>query len=170
MTRDVGGHRVDLLRRTINVERQRLQGGQLGPLKSRSSRRVVPVGQVVIEELAAHLAAYPTDGPLSVNEVGENPSPIAAGGPGGTRPPIRWESTSLVTGCRTFAAAQISGGASVKQVQPVLGHASAAIALQTYSHPWPGDEDRTRDVMDAVLSPLRHAPADCLRTEEVADV
>ena len=59
-----------------------------------------------------------------------------------------------------FASALISGGASVKQVQSVLGHASAVITLQTYSHLWPGDDDRTRDVMDAALSPL----ADSLRT------
>ena len=42
----------------------------------------------------------------------------------------------------------------------VLGHASAMITLRTYAHLWPGDEDRTRDVMDAALSPL----ADSLRT------
>jgi hypothetical protein len=46
-----------------------------------------------------------------------------------------------------------------KQVQMVLGHASAVITLQTYSHLWPGDDDRKQDVMDA-LSPL----ADSLRT------
>jgi integrase len=64
-----------------------------------------------------------------------------------------------------FASALISGGASVKQVQTVLGHASAVITLQTYSHLWPGDDDRTRDVMDAALSPL----ADSLRTARASD-
>ena len=49
----------------------------------------------------------------------------------------------------------------MKQVQTVLGHASAVITLRTYAHLWPGDEDRTRDVMDAALSPL----ADSVRTE-----
>ncbi len=56
-------------------------------------------------------------------------------------------------GLRHFtASALISGGASVKQVQTVLGHSSAAITLRVYSHMWPGDEDRTRNVMDAALS------------------
>ena len=59
------------------------------------------------------------------------------------------------------ASALISGGASVKQVQAVLGHASANITLRTYAHLFPGDDDRTRNVMDAVLSPL----ADRVRTE-----
>jgi len=60
-----------------------------------------------------------------------------------------------------YASALIAGGASVKQVQTVLGHASAVITLRTYAHLWPGDEDRTRNVMDAALSPI----ADSVRTE-----
>jgi integrase len=66
---------------------------------------------------------------------------------------------------RHFAAsALISGGASVKQVRALLGHASAVVTLRTYSHLWPGDEDRTRSVLDAALDPLG-AHADSLRTE-----
>ena len=61
------------------------------------------------------------------------------------------------------ASALVSGGASVEQVPTILGHSSAVTALRTYSHLWPGDEDRSRDVMDAALSPL--ALADSLRTE-----
>ena len=54
-----------------------------------------------------------------------------------------------------FASALIAGGASVKQVQVVLGHANAMITLRTYAHLWPGDDDRTRAVMDATLDVLR---------------
>lgn len=54
-----------------------------------------------------------------------------------------------------YASALIAGGASVRQVQPVLGHASAVITLRIYAHLWPGEEDRTRTVMDAVLGGLR---------------
>jgi hypothetical protein len=54
-----------------------------------------------------------------------------------------------------FASALIAGGASVKQVQVVLGHANAMITLRTYAHLWPGDDDRTRAVMDATLDALR---------------
>jgi integrase len=67
---------------------------------------------------------------------------------------------------RHFAAsALISGGASVKQVQAFLGHASAVITLRTYAHLFPGDEDRTRTVLDAALSPL----ADSVRTGAASD-
>ena len=65
---------------------------------------------------------------------------------------------------RLFAAsALLSGGASVKQVQTFLGHASAGITLRTYAHMFPGDEGRTQTVLDAALSSA--AVADSVRTE-----
>lgn len=157
---------VDFLRRTISVERQRDQAGRLTAVKSRTSRRVVPVGQVVIDALAAHLAAYPSAGALVVDELDE---PLLY---------RRWR-TLMDAATRKigadftahdlrhfYASALIAGGASVKQVQQRLGHASAVITLQTYAHLWPGDDDRTRDVIDAALSPL----ADSLRTAAASDV
>ena len=56
------------------------------------------------------------------------------------------------------ASALIAGGASVKQVQMILGHASAAVTLGVYAHLWPGDDDRARSILDAAL-------AACVRTE-----
>ncbi|MGA8847488.1 MAG: site-specific integrase, partial [Nocardioides sp.] len=157
-------HDVDYLRREIRVERQRLQSGEIAPLKSQSSRRKVPVGKVVMEALAAHLTEFPgTDDALFVNEFSE---PLEY---------RRWKrlwsdaaSAAKVSATthdlRHFAAsALISGGASVKQVQTFLGHASAVITLRTYAHMFPGDEDRTRNVLDAALSPA--ALADSVRTE-----
>jgi integrase len=156
---------VDFLRRTIRVERQRLQTGELAAVKSKASRRTVPVGQVVIDTLAAHLVAYPSQGALFCDEFGH---PLTY---------RRWKrllrdaaaSAGVETtshGLRHFAAsALISGGASVKQVQTFLGHSSAVITLRTYAHLFPGDEDRTRNVLDAALSPL----ADSLRTETASD-
>lgn len=157
---------VDFLRRTISVKRQRLQSGEMAPLKSASSRRVVPVGHVVIDELAAHLAVYPSEAALFTDELGR---PL-----GYSRWKREWRAAAeaaKVSGSTAhslrhfFASALISGGASVKQVQTVLGHSSAVITLRTYAHLWPGDDDRTRDVMDAALSNL----ADSVRTEGVVD-
>ena len=54
-----------------------------------------------------------------------------------------------------FASAAIAGGASVKQVQTVLGHQSPVITLRYYAHLWPGDEDRTRSVIQGTLVGLR---------------
>ncbi|CAN5398109.1 site-specific integrase [soil metagenome] len=150
---------VDFLRRTVKVDRQRVQTGQTAPLKSRRARRTIPVGQVVIDTLAAHLAAYPSDGPLFVNEVGE---PLLY---------RRWRTLAEAAArkaktpdltahsCRHFyASVLIAGGASVKQVQERLGHASPMITLETYAHLWPGEDDRTRDLMDVALSPLADSP------------
>lgn len=158
----LGTFDVDYLRRTIRVERQRLQSGAIAPLKSKASRRTVPIGRTVVDALTDHLAEHAgTDEALFVDELGR---PLTYG---------RWKKVLAAAALqadvdltshdlRHFAAsALISGGASVKQVQTFLGHASAVITLRTYAHLFPGDEDRTRNVLDAALSPL----ADSLRTE-----
>lgn len=147
---------VDFLRRTVRVERQRMQDGRVAPTKSAKSARTVPVGAVVIDELAAHLAAYPSAGALFTTGAGE---------PLGYRTWKQlWAGMRRSTGLTDlnthdlrhfFASALIAGGASVKQVQTVLGHASAMITLRTYAHMWPGDEDRTRAIVDATLAVLR---------------
>jgi len=151
---------VDFLRRTVKVERQRLQSGQIGPPKTAKSARTVPLGQVVIDELAAHLAAYPSDDALFTLAAGE---------------PLRYSAwrVTLARVCEAvsldidthamrhfYASALIAGGASVKVVQTRLGHGSAVVTLDTYGHLWPDDDELTRSVMDAAFAPL----ADSLRT------
>ena len=156
---------VDFLRRTIRVDRQRLQSGELASVKSKTSRRTVPVGQIVIDHLAAHLARYPSDEALFTDELGR---PLTY-----RTWKVLWRDAAKEAGVAAtshdlrhfFASALISGGASVKQVQTVLGHASAVITLRTYAHMWPGDEDRTRDVMDTALNPLAYN----LRTAHAAE-
>lgn len=53
----------------------------------------------------------------------------------------------------------------MKVVQERLGHGSAAVTPNTYSHLWPDDDDPTRTVIDAAFSPL----ADSLRTEAAVE-
>ncbi|MEW2317579.1 tyrosine-type recombinase/integrase [Streptomyces bauhiniae] len=163
---------VDFKAGTLRVERQRLQSGKIGPPKTAKSRRTVPVGEVVTDALLEHLAARPSKEWLFTMEEGEplnyrrwktewncarrelraakNEAAQREG-----RKPV--ELPHMVThDLRHFyASALIAGGASVKQVQLVLGHASAVITLRIYAHLWPGEEDRTRAVMDAVLGGLR---------------
>lgn len=153
---------VDFLRRTVRVERQRLQDNTVGPTKTAKSTRTVPLAGVVVDALAAHLAAGYGSGEwlFSADELGE---PLTY---------RRWKrvwaralaGTGLELKTHTLrhftASALISGGASVKQVQMVLGHSSAAITLRVYSHLWPGDDERTRSVIDAAM----RASADRVRT------
>jgi integrase len=58
----------------------------------------------------------------------------------------------------TAASLAIASGASIKGVQSVLGHASAAMTLDRYGHLF-GDE------LDAVADRMDAARADWLRTE-----
>lgn len=151
---------MDFLRRTVKVERQRLPSGRIGPPKTAKSTRTVPLGAVVIDELAAHLSAYPSDEALFT---------LDAGGPLGYGPwTSAWgragKAVSLDVDTHAlrhfYASALIAGGASVKVVQTRLGHGSAVVTLNTYGHLWPGDDDLTRAVMDAAFVIL----ADSLRT------
>lgn len=172
---------VDFKAGAIRVERQRLQSGKVGPPKTAMSRRTVPVGEVVTDVLLTHLAARPSKEWLFTMEEGEplnyrrwktewncarralqaeeNDAAEREG-----RKPV--ELPHMVTHDlrHFFASALIAGGASVKQVQLVLGHASAVITLRIYAHLWPGEEDRTRSVMDAVLGGLRTG----VRQEDIA--
>src|ERR1019366_8924650 len=156
---------VDFLRRTVKVERQRLQSGRIGPPKTPKSARSVPLGQVVIDELAAHLAAYPSDGPLFTITTGEPlgyPTWLSTWGRAGKVVAKAVDTHSLR---HFYASALIAGGASVKVVQTRLGHGSAVITLNTYGHLWPGDDDLTRTVMDSAFAIL----ADSLRTSAAAE-
>ncbi len=163
---------VDFKAGIIRVDRQRLQSGKIGPPKTAKSRRTVPVGEVVTDALLAHLAARPSREWLFTMEEGEplnyrrwktewngarKALQAAENGAAEREGRKAVELPHMVThDLRRFcASALIAGGASVKQVQLVLGHASAVITLRIYAHLWPGEEDRTRAVMDAVLGGLR---------------
>jgi integrase len=67
---------------------------------------------------------------------------------------------TVFSSTRPRPSALIAGGASVKRVSSILGHASPAVTLGVYSHLWPDDDDRARTILDAAL-------ADCVRTREV---
>jgi len=141
--------------RTIRVERQRLQSGLISQPKSKKHRNV-PVGQVVLDALQSHLEAFPSDEWLITPDAGEATSYA--------KWQQVWKTVRIETGYTNvvthdlrhfYASALIAGGASVKQVQTVLGHSSPMITLRVYAHLWPGDDDRTRDVMDSTLDGLR---------------
>lgn len=126
-----------------------------------ASVRTVPLPRVVVEALAAHLAAYPAepDGlvftlggvPIGRQAFGHKWRPVAkaAGLPAGT---------GLHALRHYYASLLIRHGESVKTVQARLGHASAVETLDTYSHRWPDSDDLTREAIDAVLGALADFP------------
>lgn len=151
--------RVDFLRRRLRVDRQivTLQGPPtFQPPKTAASVRTVPLPQVVVDALAAHIAAFPPgdDGLLFTAPAGGmirrnhfnagawQPTVVLAELPKGTR---------LHDVRHFYASLLIRHGESVKTVQARLGHASATETLNTYAHLWPDSEDRTREAVDAAL-------------------
>jgi len=155
--------RIDFLRRTVKVDRQLVTISRrapfLAPPKTDASDRTIPLPTVVIDALAAHLAAYPPleDGLVFVNDVGRpirrtsfgdiwRPAVMAAGAPHGT---------GFHELRHYYASLLIRHGESVKVVQARLGHKSATETLDTYSHLWPDSDDQTRQAIDAVLGTPR---------------
>ncbi|MEZ0363422.1 tyrosine-type recombinase/integrase [Mycobacterium sp. pUA109] len=165
--------RVRFLERTVNVDRQLVtvsgHGSKLAPPKTAASNRIIPLPQVVVDALAAHLAEFPavafTEGAEPVELV------FTLAGKPITRAVFghRWRAATAKlklpprSGLHLlrhyYASLLIRHGESVKTVQSRLGHASAVETLDTYSHLWPDSDDRTRDAIDSVLGsaayPLR---------------
>lgn len=149
---------MDFLQRTITVEQQLQQtarsGVCVGPPKTKTSYRTVPVPQVVTKALAAHLTAYPSNRFLFTSRDEEpivrtsffyaawRPATKTAGMPGMGMHMMR----------HTYASTLISAGLSPRVVSERLGHANASLTLNTYSHLWPDDEDRTREAVASWLS------------------
>lgn len=159
--------RVRFLGRTVSVDRQLLtvqgQRSTLAPPKTKASIRTIPLPQVVVDALAAHLSAFPASAeglvftrfgkPITRSVFGHQwrAAVAEAGLPAGT---------GFHALRHYYASLLIRHGESVKTVQARLGHASAVETLDTYSHLWPDSDDRTRDAIDSVLG----STADALRT------
>lgn len=154
--------RIDFLRRSVRVDRQLVQlpgqQPQHGPPKSNASVRVVPLPQLVLDELAAHLATYPP-GPDGFVFTTEDGQPIRRTSFAG----LAWHPMAKRAGLagrhsfhdlrHYYASLLIRAGESVKVVQARLGHQSAALTLNVYSHLWPDSEDRTRSAVELALGP-----------------
>lgn len=152
----VQADRIDFLRRQIRVDQQLVTPGNgpavLGPPKTASSVRTVPLADVVLEELAEHLRRFPpVEGFVFTTEL-DRPvrrstfqSAWARATKGAGAQEVRFHDLR-----HHYASALIAEGCSVKAVQAALGHASAVETLETYAHLWPSDEDRTRAAVQAV--------------------
>ena len=149
---------IDFLRRTVRVDRQLDEHGQLVPLKTEASYRTVPLPDVVAAALSRHLEHHRREGLVFVGNDGQ---------------PVRRNTFSetwrraggdlrLHDLRHVYASALIQAGESVKTVQRRLGHSSAAMTLDVYSHLWPESDERSRAAIDSYLG----IPADCTRTVE----
>jgi integrase len=65
--------RVDFLRRTLTVDRQVDNAGAFVPLKTKSARRTVPLGDALLEVLAEHFRRFPSNSGFLVETSGGKP-------------------------------------------------------------------------------------------------
>lgn len=157
--------RLDLLRRTLRVDRQ-LVGATLAPPKTSASNRTVPLAGFVVDALAAHLHRHPPGpGGFVVTTPMGKPAASATFG-------RAWRRATAVAGTpgvryhdlrHTYASTLLSRGVSVKAVSDWLGHASPTVTLGVYAHLMPADEEVGRRVLDEALAP---SAEDSLRTGE----
>lgn len=163
---------VDFLRREVSVTCQLEPGSRerarIDP-KTRRSRRVVPLPQVVADALAAHLVRWPAlpDGSIWSTWTGRAPrhdhynKSFAAAvqrvnraadqgqAKGSAVDPIRVPAGTTSHALRHhYASVLIAAGASVIEVAERLGHKDGTLVLRTYGHLFEGQEDRTRRAID----------------------
>ncbi len=149
--------RIDMTAGTVTVDQQLVcvQGFDLylGPPKTQASRRTVPLGKSTLATLEAHMDAYPPgDWGLVFTRADGKPIRRSVA----SRIVSEAAKKNNVPGTfhdlrHTYASLLIGAGESVKVVQARLGHASASETLDTYSHMWPADDQRTRDIIDRAL-------------------
>jgi integrase len=154
---------LGLLRRTLTVEQQLLtpvgEPPVLGPPKTPASYRTVPLPQMVVDVMAAHLATYPVTHEWGLVFTTERGGPVRRNRVGGM-----WRDAAQSAGLsgvtfhalrHHYASLLIRQGCSVKAVQEALGHATAAETLDTYSHLWPSDHELTRAAVDQAWTSAR---------------
>ena len=184
--------KFDALRRQLIVDQQLLMPSKgaayIGQPKTDASYRTVPIPQAVVDALAAHIAAFPSE-PVTLlsnasgkdetkaheflftNEKGQpirrnRLNEIWRAAVAAATVEKSGETVSVADGIglhdlrHYYASLLIHAGCSVKTVQKRLGHSSAAETLDTYAHLWDDDEDRTRDAVQAVLGEVLNGTAE----------
>lgn len=165
---------VGFLRREVRVRRQvqRLAAGQVELRDPKyGSARTVYVPDGLLELLARHVEAgvYGDDEWLFIGSHGNPPHQNTVG--------YWWRKTTRDAGLSGFvlhdlrhfyASGLIAAGCDVVTVQRALGHSSATVTLNTYSHLWPTAEDRTRAAAQGLLESALSIPADSGRTNAAA--
>jgi integrase len=174
--------RADLLRRRIRVLEQ-AQSGALAPLKTTASRRAIPIGDWVIEEIALHLERFGSgacqvimsnaDGRMvrrsafgtmwrsavaAARTCGKPPASPSA--PAECRDECADPAHMIPTGTRFhdlrhfYASALIAANLNPKIIQARMGHATLAETMDTYGHLFADTEDLGRTAVDQALRPL----------------
>jgi integrase len=142
---------VDLDGRQLHVRQRADKWAAVGPLKSGTSYRQIPLAPFVVNTLKEWRLACPGDGLVFGNGRGNvetlaniwkrlAPVQVAAGivGPDGKA------KYGLHAFRHFFASWLIDQGFGPKRVQALMGHGGIQITLDTYTHLWPQEDDHER--------------------------
>lgn len=164
---------IDFLRRQLHVTRQVQRAGgrkvEIRPPKYGSERTIYLAGDLV-SNLAQHVehVGVSVDGWLFRGEGSNPPHQNTVGY--WWRKAVRdagLEGIKLHDLRHFYASGLIAQGCDVVTVQRALGHKSATVTLNTYSHLWPTAEDRTRKAAEGIMAAAINPAADPLRTEGI---
>lgn len=172
---------IDFLRRTLHVQRQVQRGPGRGQIvvtpPKHGSERVVYLPDELLQILAQRVQEHGTVGPEQWLFWGQH----TPGQPPSDGTVQTWwnrtvrdaglKGRKLTLHCTRhyYASALIASGCDVVTVQRAMGHSSASITLNTYSHLWPTAEDRTRQAAGSVLSEALRISADSPRTKRAGN-
>lgn len=144
---------VNFLRGEIAVvEQMHQRTHEFAPLKTRASRRVVPVGAETMGVIEKQLRRVPR-APHETVFATLRGEPFTSASLGAQfRKAARAAGVDVTFhGLRHFyASSLIENGASVVVVQRAMGHASATMTLNIYSHLFPGAGDELRSYLPVV--------------------
>lgn len=121
-------------------------------LKTKSSRRTVPMPLSLVAEVKPFMEGKPLDGLLFQTANGK---PYSSKDLGGWLHRVAHRTTlSRVYTWRDFrhfyASSLIRHNINVKTVQRRMGHSSAKVTLDIYTHIWPDQDDKTREAIELV--------------------
>jgi integrase len=150
---------LDLLRGTLRVDEQLSRQGSwkmvAGPLKSKKAYRTIGIPAFLCEELAAHIAQYPSGsdfvfshaqgGPLDYNRFRRRhwkPAVEASVGPPCTPHDLR----------HTHVAMLIAENQSPRYIADRLGHESTRTVLDVYGHLYEGIDEAAMESLDRLRS------------------
>jgi len=153
--------RVEFLARRLVVVEQ-MQNKALAPLNTRASRRVIPVDDLVLNAVTAHMQRW-APGPAQVLITNRLGRPVQRNSFG-----YCWreavKAARLPAGTRfhdlrhTYASALIRAGLHPKVIQERLGHATIAETMDTYGHLFPDASEHGRGALDAMFAPADVRP------------
>lgn len=160
---------VDFLRRTLSIQRQiqgQVNSKTVDVSPKYESARTVYLPDDLVTVLAAHLENHPPLGDerwlFSLNGYVYNRN--SAGNQWRRlRAKVGMDAFTLHDLRHFFASGLIADGCDVVTVQHALGHSSASITLNVYSHLWPKAEDRTRAAAANLMAATADS-ADSVRT------